>query len=59
MYHSAIVVGVISYSVEFYVDVLKFESEKSEFAGNKIRVIKIAPADTQVTSDIQNGLAQA
>ena len=32
---------------------------KDEFAGNKIRVIKIAPADTQVTSDNQNWLAQA
>ena len=59
IYHSAIVVGPIPYSVEFYVDIPKYQSGKSEFAGNKIRVIKIAPADTQVTSDDQNGLAQA
>lgn len=59
VYHSAIIVDGNPYSVEFYVDVPKYASGKSRFAGNKVSRIKIAPADTQVTFDIQSGPTQS
>ena len=51
-------VGDNSYSVQFKVDI-PLETGTHNYAGHKITDIKIAPADTQVTSDDQNGLAQA
>lgn len=59
VYHSAVVVDGKPYSVEFYVDVPKYSSGKNRFAGNKVSRIKIAPADTQVTFDMQSGPTQS
>ena len=59
VYHSGVVYKGKPYSVEFYVDVPLNAGATDNFAGNKIRQIRIEPADTQVTSESQNSLAQA
>lgn len=59
VYHSALSYDGEKYRVEFYVDIPKYSSGKSKFAGNKIKHIKIASADTRVTSDLKSGLAQS
>ena len=47
VYHSAILVNGIPYSVEFYVDLPKDSSAKNNFAGNKVSRIEIGLAATQ------------
>lgn len=59
VYHSGVVYKGKPYSVEFYVDVPLNAGATDNFAGNKIRQIRIEPADTQVTSESQNSFAQA
>lgn len=54
VYHSGVVYKGIPYSVEFYVDVPLSGNTGDNFAGNKIREIKIAPTETRVTSENQN-----
>ena len=54
VYHSGVVYKGVPYSVEFYVDVPLSGNTGDNFAGNKIREIKIAPTETRVTSENQN-----
>ena len=54
VYHSGVVYKGVPYSVEFYVDVPLSGNTGDNFAGNKIREIKIAPTETRVTSKNQN-----
>lgn len=54
VYHSGVVYRGVPYSVEFFVDVPLDGNIGDNFAGNKIREIKIAPTETRVTSDKQN-----
>ncbi len=53
IYHSGVTYKGVPYSVEFYVDV-PLSQGGHNFAGNKIRQIKIAPTETRVTSENQN-----
>lgn len=53
IYHSGVIYKGVPYSVEFYVDV-PLSQGGHNFAGNKIRQIKIAPTETRVTSENQN-----
>lgn len=54
VYHSGVIYKGVPYSVEFYVDVPLSGNTGDNFAGNKIREIKIAPTETRVTSENQN-----
>lgn len=54
VYHSGVVYKGVPYSVEFYVDVPLSGNTGDNFAGNKIREIKIASTETRVTSENQN-----
>ena len=59
VYHSGVMYKGNPYSVTFYVDVPLEGNTGDNFAGNKISKIEIASADTQVTSENQNRLAQS
>lgn len=53
VYHSAILVNGVPYSVEFYVDLPIDKAGKNSFAGNKVSKIEIGLAATQNQSAAQ------
>lgn len=55
VYHSAIIVNNTPYSVEFYVDQPISPEANKNFAGNKVKEIKIEPAAIRGNSVAQTG----